>query len=174
MATSYNEAKTKQSKYWKNKPVMKVTDRVIVPKQISSDSDMSARFARENWTKLPENYSWDKIDISDYENMEKVCVFLSEHYRRGSESDYIVKYDVDQINWEMCHKGYFLVVNDNKNNQLVRHCVGQIMPIITGKMKLSENCQYKPVHASSSMITNFFKANNYIENRYKIIIYLMH
>lgn len=116
MATSYNEAKTKQSKYWKNKPVMKVTDRVIVPKQISSDSDMSARFARENWTKLPENYSWDKIDISDYENMEKVCVFLSEHYRRGSESDYIVKYDVDQINWEMCHKGYFLVVNDNKNN----------------------------------------------------------
>lgn len=60
------------------------------------------------------------------------------------------------------------LVNDNKNNQLVRHCVGQIMPIITGKMKLSENCQYKPVHASSSMITNFFKANNYIENRYKL------
>lgn len=116
MSTSYSEAKTKSTKYWKTKPIMKITDRITAVKQICSDSEIEKKYARDEWTKLPENYSWEKIDISDYPNMNKVCKFLSEHYQRGSESDYIIKYTIEQINWEMNHKGYFLIVNDNKNN----------------------------------------------------------
>lgn len=116
MSRLYNEAKNKQSKYWKNKPIMKVTDRITSVNQISSDSDMERKYKCDNWTKLPDNYSWDKIEINDYTNMNKVCEFLSEHYQRGSESEYIIKYDADRINWEMCHKGYFLTVNDNYHN----------------------------------------------------------
>jgi hypothetical protein len=116
MSTSYNEAKTKSSKYWRNKPIMKINDRVIGVKQIQSDSEIENNYRHDNWTKLPTGYSWEKIDICDYTNMTKVCVFLSEHYKRGSNSEYIIKYDVDRINWEMCHKGYFMAVIDNKNN----------------------------------------------------------
>lgn len=113
MSTSYIEAKTKQSKYWKTKPIMKITDRVTSVKQIKSDSDMTQK--TNNVTKLPEGYSWEKIDICDHTNMIKVCDFLSDNYKRGSNSEYIVKYDVDRINWEMCHKGYFLTVNTSQN-----------------------------------------------------------
>lgn len=116
MSTSYKDAKTNQSKYWKNKPVMKVTERIINIKQIHDDSYMEKTYHRDNWTKLPTGYTWEKIDICDYESMTKVCDFLSLHYRRGTDSDYIIKYDTDRINWEMCHKGYFLVINNEKND----------------------------------------------------------
>src|SRR5579872_2510179 len=109
-STSYKDAKINQSKYWKNKPVMKVTERIINVKQIRNDPDMEKSYRRDNWTNLPIGYSWEKIDICDHENMSKVCDFLSSHYRRGTDSDYIIKYDTDRINWEMCHKGYFLVI----------------------------------------------------------------
>lgn len=117
MSTSYEDAKTRQSKYWKNRPVMKVNERIINVKQIQNDSDMEKTYRCDNWTKLPYGYSWEKIDICDYENMIKVCDFLSSHYRRGTDSDYIIKYDVDRINWEMCHKGYFLLVNNKRDEK---------------------------------------------------------
>lgn len=115
MSRSYTEAKTNQSKYWKNKPVMKTTDRITQVKQIRTDADMQ-KMCRDSWTKLPTGYVWNKIDINDTENMNIVCDFLYKHYQRGSESEYVIRYDVDRINWEMCHKGYFLtIINQDQN-----------------------------------------------------------
>ncbi|VBB17873.1 glycylpeptide N-tetradecanoyltransferase 1 [Yasminevirus sp. GU-2018] len=115
MSRSYIEAKTHQSKYWKGKPVMKLSDRATTVREIKKDTDME-KFKRPTETNLPTGYTWGVIDVCDSEKMQVVCDLLNQHYRRGSESEYIVKYDPDRISWEMCHKGYFLTVNDQSGN----------------------------------------------------------
>lgn len=115
MCNTYNQANDQVSKYWKNKPIMKLKDRIINISQICSDSDME-KFKKDTWTNLPNGYQWEKIDICHHDRLTIVCDFLTKHYRRASDSEYIIKYDPDRINWEMCHKGYFLIIKDINND----------------------------------------------------------
>lgn len=114
MSKSYTEASKQKSKYWKNKPVMKIDEKNYSSTQISNSEDLS-RFKKDVVTQLPTGYTWDKIDVCDDQGMSDVSAFLSEHYKRGTESVYVIKYDADRLRWEMSNTGYFLTIrNENK------------------------------------------------------------
>lgn len=117
MSTSYKEIEKINTNYWKDKPVMKKTDRIFRTSHVRQNGEMT-KMCKNEWTKLPQGYTWDKIDICDSEKMVSVCDFLNNYYRRGSDSDYVIKYDSDRLIWEMCNRGFFLTVNDN-NNKIV-------------------------------------------------------
>jgi len=109
MSKSYEEANKQKPRYWKNKPVMKLDEKIYTSEQISGDENLS-RFKKNEFTQLPIGYTWNKIDVCDDLEMVNVCEFLSEHYKRGSESIYIIKYDTERIQWEMSNTGYFLTI----------------------------------------------------------------
>lgn len=114
MSTSYKEIEKSDTKYWKDKPVMKNTDRIFKTSQVRQNSEMT-RICKNEWTKLPQGYTWNKIDVCDSEKMASVCDFLNIHYRRGTDSDYVIKYDSERMMWEMCNRGFYLTVNDSNN-----------------------------------------------------------
>src|SRR5579872_7517651 len=118
MSKSYNEAKIQKSKYWKNKPVMKIDEKTYKSNQISTDVDLS-RFKKDEFTNLPEDYEWNKIDVCDDTSMMNVANFLSIHYCRGTDSSYVIKYDPDRLRWEMSNAGYFLTVTDKIKHQII-------------------------------------------------------
>ena len=109
MSHSYAEAIKQKPKYWKNKPVMKIDENNYSSNQISSDVDLS-KFKKEELTQLPAGYTWDKVNICDNHEMMSVCEFLSEHYKRGTDSMYVIKYDADRLRWEMSNTGFFLTI----------------------------------------------------------------
>ena len=109
MAKNYKDAKTLQTKYWKNKPVMKLNEKVYVSKQIATDEQLS-RYKKSEPMMLPENYRWEIVKLNDDNKMTEVASFLSTHYRRGSDSTYIVPYDTERLRWEMNNIGFFLTV----------------------------------------------------------------
>jgi glycylpeptide N-tetradecanoyltransferase len=90
---------------------MKLNDNIGRSTQIVNNT-----FKRNEQTVLPQGYTWNKVDICDEKNMTNVSSFLSQHYKRGTESQYKVIYTNDLIRWQMCNNGYFMTVNDNQNN----------------------------------------------------------
>jgi len=112
MSRNYAETKTSSTKYWKSKPVMKLDEKIYTSEQINTIDETSRKYKKTEPTKLPTGYRWKKIDICDDSNMKDVSTFLSTHYRRGTESVYIIQYDPDRLRWEMNNSGYFLTVVD--------------------------------------------------------------
>lgn len=111
----FNEAKNTKSKYWKNKPVVKLHEVVHGASQISSTSFLGETYKKDEYTKLPNGYTWNKIDVNASENMICIADFLTQHYKRGSDSSYVVQYDTERIYWEMNGKGYFLTILNPEN-----------------------------------------------------------
>lgn len=109
-----------KSKYWKTKPVMKLDERSYVSQQIADDQDLQ-KYKKDQNTQLPSGYEWNKVDICDNQGMNSICDFLNKHYKRGTESVYIIQYDADRLCWEMSNTGYFLTVSDSQ-----KHIVGVI------------------------------------------------
>lgn len=116
MSKNYAETKTSSTKYWKSKPVMRLDEKIYTSEQIYTSDEIAKKYKKIEPTKLPTGYQWKKIDICDDSNMKDVSTFLSTHYRRGTESMYIVQYDPDRLRWEMNHAGYFLTVVDANNS----------------------------------------------------------
>lgn len=108
MQTSYKEASKTPSKYWKNKPVMKYEETSVRSCAINDDIDSTIK--KDVPTPLPSGYQWGRIELSDDDGMLNVSSFLAEHYKRGSESKYVLKYDTDRLRWEMNNIGYFLTI----------------------------------------------------------------
>ncbi len=93
MSKSYTEAKTLKFNYWKNKPVMHLTDKVYTSNSIKSKSEIETKYKKDIDTVIPPGYRWDKIDANDTEKMTHISSFLTEHYKRGGDSDYIIPYN---------------------------------------------------------------------------------
>lgn len=109
MATTYAEAAKRDSRYWKNKPVMKVNEKAQASSQIYSRDEANS-FRKSEPSRLPVGYTWRTIYISDEEGMVRISDFLTTHFKRGTESDYIIRYDPDRLRWEMCNRGYYVTV----------------------------------------------------------------
>lgn len=111
MTTSYNQSKTYESKYWNKKPVMNFKSnnfQTVVRKIQNIESDVNM------YTKLPEGYSWNNINVCDNE-FSKVCDFLNQHFFTGTIRQQI---DANRICWEMNNTGFFLCIN-GPNNEIV-------------------------------------------------------
>jgi hypothetical protein len=114
MSRNFEDAKKHKSKYWKHKPVMKYDEKVYVSKQILNNQE-AEKFKSDNLTKLPDGYVWKTIQINDIDLMVQVSNFLTDNYKRGTESTYILKYDPQRLQWEMNNKGFFLtIMHENK------------------------------------------------------------
>lgn len=115
MSKSHTESKYHKSTYWKGRPVMKSSDiiRVASINQIKSNTEME-KYGHLKKTSLPTGYEWGFVNICD-DDMVHVCDYLNMHYCRGSDSEYVIKYSVQHIQWEMCNRGYFLTVLDQAN-----------------------------------------------------------
>jgi hypothetical protein len=114
MSRNFEDAKKHKSKYWKNKPVMKYDEKIYISKQILNDQE-TEKFKLDNLTKLPDGYEWKTIDINNNDMMLQVSDFLTENFKRGTESTYILKYDPQRLQWEMNNKGYFnTITHENK------------------------------------------------------------
>ena len=114
MSRNFEDAKKHKSKYWKHKPVMKYDEKVYISKQILNDQE-TEKFKSDNLTTLPDGYEWKTIDINNNDLMLQVSDFLSDNYKRGTDSTYILKYDPQMLQWEMNNKGYFLtIIHENK------------------------------------------------------------
>lgn len=110
MTTRYSEITEHKYNYWNSKPVMRLNDivgRSAQVSQIKTKTDLH--------TSLPSGYTWNKIDICDEKNMTDISLFLSQHYKRGTNSEYKVIYTNELIRWQMCNAGYFMTVNDSKD-----------------------------------------------------------
>jgi hypothetical protein len=111
MSKLFSEAKNKTFTYWKTKPVMTMTEKTYSSCQISSNFNKNNKL-----TMLPIGYKWKTIDVCDDTQMKLVCDFLTENYKRGTESTYITEFNSDKLRWEMNNNGYFLCVISEKNN----------------------------------------------------------
>jgi hypothetical protein len=107
MAKNYKDAKTVQSKYWKNKPVMKLNEKVYISAQIASVDQLS-RYKKSDPLPLPENYKWNIAELNDDVALSAVADFLTKNFCRGTDSTYIIPYDCDRLRWEMNNTGFFL------------------------------------------------------------------
>jgi hypothetical protein len=114
MSNSYSECENKTYRYWRNKPVMKFNSKNIKSKQI--DNNYNKKVDKNNFTDLPIGYSWSKVNIGDNEGMINITNFLTKYYDRGTNSSYIIKYDPSRLRWEMNNNGFFLCINDTKQN----------------------------------------------------------
>lgn len=112
MTTKYSEIQEHPFRYWKNKPVMGLSDIVGNSCQVKDETV----FDKNNFTMLPNGYTWNKVDICDDKSMDNICSFLSTHYKRGTNSEYTIEYTNDMIRWQMCNNGFFMTVCDNKQN----------------------------------------------------------
>lgn len=114
MATKYSEIKEQTFGYWKNKPVMGLSDIVGNSCQVRNETISDTT----TLTQLPTGYTWHKLDICDDIHMDQVSSFLSKHYKRGTDSEYIIEYTSDMIRWQMGNNGYFMTICDNKQNMV--------------------------------------------------------
>lgn len=111
----YKDAKMRRYKYWKKKPVMKLDEKIYVSNQIKNTNELQKYIKKES-PLLPEGYEWEKIDLDNQKRMKDISDFLTKYYCRGTDSEYIIKYDPERLKWEMCNVGYFLtVINSEKN-----------------------------------------------------------
>ena len=110
MATNYADASMYKSKFWNNKPITKFDEKIY---GLSKTNEDITRYKKTDYTVLPDGYTWTLISICDNEKMDLICNFLTENYRRGTDSSYIIKYNIDMIQWELNNTGYFLSVNDS-------------------------------------------------------------
>jgi hypothetical protein len=114
MQTCYKEASKNESKYWKNKPVMKFSEKVFKSSEIYDDTEL-AKLKKDVPTPLPPGYEWVRVELSNDTGMIGISNFLSDNYKRGTESKYVLKYDTERLRWEMNNVGYFLsIVHENK------------------------------------------------------------
>lgn len=114
MSKTYTEAQQRESKYWRRKPVQKMDEKVYVSEQICSKETLMKKY--NNMGALPIGYEWDKVDVNDQEKMEQISTFLTLHYKRGTNSSYVVKYDPNMLKWEMNNNGSFLVIREENKN----------------------------------------------------------
>lgn len=118
MSRTYNEAKTYESKYWKKKPVQKLDEKVYVSEQICPKEKLIKKYEKVE-SLLPIGYAWETIKLSDQEKMEHVSTFLTLHYKRGTESTFVVKYEPEMLRWEMNNNGIFLAVYEEVSKKIV-------------------------------------------------------
>lgn len=112
---SYKEAKNHNYNYWKNKPVMRLNNKVYTSAQIEPTDRMN-KYCPNEHIELPAGLTWDKIDINDQEKMNHLSTFLTNNYDRGDDVSYTISYTPDMIRWEMNHSGYFMtILNRDKN-----------------------------------------------------------
>tara|TARA_B110000908_G_C10256667_1_gene456024 strand:- start:529 stop:1752 length:1224 start_codon:yes stop_codon:yes gene_type:complete len=114
MSTRYSDITDKKFGYWNNKPVMKLNDIVGRSSYLRNDAKLNTNTTQT--TNLPTGYTWNKVDICDDKCMAYISLFLSEHYKRGTNSEYTITYTNDLIRWQMGNNGYFMTINDNQNN----------------------------------------------------------
>jgi hypothetical protein len=118
MSKTFAEAKTHESKYWKKKPVQKFDEKVYVSEEICSKNILMKKYGSLN-QELPVGYQWDKIELCDQEKMEHVSTFLTVHYKRGTDSSYIIKYDPNMLKWEMNNHGVVLAIRETTTDHIV-------------------------------------------------------
>ncbi len=123
MSKTYTEAKTHESKYWKKKPVQKLDEKVYVSQQICQKEVLTKKY-NNACSVLPCGYVWGNIELNDQDKMEHVSTFLTLHYKRGTDSSYIVKYNPDMLRWEMnsngsLPKGHFVTVCEKETKNIV-------------------------------------------------------
>lgn len=119
MTTTFREAKEKEFKFWKSKPVPKLGNKSVESKQIGTDEYIQKKYAHNEETKLPDNYEWTKINISD-DRLQTVVDFLNTYYRSG----YVSQLDINKLRWETMNKGFFVcMINTNYENAIIG-CIG--------------------------------------------------
>ena len=91
MSTRYGDITDKKFGYWSNKPVMKLNEIVGRSSYLQNDTKLNTN-TLQSTTSLPTGYTWNKVDICDDKHMTDISLFLSEHYKRGSNSEYTITY----------------------------------------------------------------------------------
>ena len=104
-----------QSKYWCRKPIAPVGIKIHGVREIQTDKEIQAEI-KTIAPKLPDGYEWIYTDVSNVEQMQKQCNFLNLHYRRGTNSDFVVRLTPDFLSWEMMCRGLFVSVHDKTGN----------------------------------------------------------
>jgi hypothetical protein len=116
MAVSFREAEKKEYTFWKSKPVQKIANKHILSEQIKSGDHIREKYSKIN--KLPPDYEWHQVDISD-DKISIVCDFLNDNYRSGCVS----LINVDKVRWETMGKGFFVCVRQIDTQEIVG-CIG--------------------------------------------------
>lgn len=120
MTTKFREANKKEYKFWKSKPVPKLDNKIVESKQIKTCEQIQEKYSNDNETKLPDNYEWLIINITDDE-LQTVVEFLNIHYRSGT--DYVSPFSVDKLRWETMNKGFFVCMKLVNTNNIIG-CIG--------------------------------------------------
>ena len=123
MSKTFQEAKTYKSKYWKNKPVMKFDEKTQKTTQIKTHEELAKKYDA-SLTQLPIGYTWNKVDVNNTEQMKIISDFLTQYYRRGTESTYIVQYTPEKLAWEFGNNGYFMYVVNTEHQHVPVGVIG--------------------------------------------------
>lgn len=117
---SINEARKKEFKFWRAKPVVKITEmsKTMRSKQIKTQEQILEKYATADELRLPADYRWDFIMIDD-DRIGEICTFLTNNYR----SDYNSSIDIDKLRWETMGRGFFVCIRKNNTMDIVG-CIG--------------------------------------------------
>jgi Myristoyl-CoA:protein N-myristoyltransferase, N-terminal domain len=123
MATTFRAARERDEKseykFWKSKPVTKITDRVIDSAQIRTSDKLIKKYGKNDETGLPSGYSWELIQI-DSDNLSRVATFLNQYYRET----FITEITSDKIRWETMGRGFFVCVTEDSESESDKNIVG--------------------------------------------------
>jgi hypothetical protein len=103
----------KERKFWKNKPMMKTNDFVSSSSRID---DLNEKFLYNgnNQHVLPEQMSWNIIEMTDEKSLSVVCEFLNTYYCEKNNIYFTSQF----LNFVLGEKGFILSIVSKNNNAL--------------------------------------------------------
>ena len=117
--STLEEAKEYKYKFWSKQPVVGLNEIV------SKDGPISETLTIGNPTKLPPDYEWLKIDLSNDQQMDQLITFLNEYYTNNKHFSQVIT--VDFMRWYYNDLSILLCAKSSKHNLFVGFISGKIV-----------------------------------------------
>lgn len=91
---TYDEASKHNYKYWSKQPVIGLEDRVFVNKPLNDNLVVD-----EEQKKLPDNYRWEDIDMTESSQRSLIADFLNKFYVDSFDCKFKTLFEEDFLKW---------------------------------------------------------------------------
>lgn len=121
------DAKKYTYKFWSKQPIMGMNEIVSRDGLINESLTISA-----NVTKLPSDFEWAKLNLSDHNLLDQVVTFLNLYYTNNNQFTQI--HSADFMKWYYDNNSIMLCVKSSKHNFIVGFICGKVVKVQLNKL----------------------------------------
>ncbi len=116
------EAKNYKHKFWNKQPTMLMNE--IVSKDELINKPLSELVINTNETKLPPDFEWIKLNLSDKNLLDQVITFLNLYYTNNNQFTQV--HTAEFMKWYYDNDSIMLCVKSSKHNFIVGFVCGKV------------------------------------------------